>query len=572
MCSQDTHLQSPICRGLTEYKRIVLDPYIIPPIQAVFAHPSVAPHIERAKPYVHRAVEITTPILLRTQQEWNLHVVPQWESRVVPVWNQRIVPQWDEYITPRIQLVQSKVEPYRARILQGYSQRITPHARVALYNLQRWQRQAEPYVLMAVARTKDGYYAAKPYALPLAKKSGHLLQQFALFLREQRQKFVDPHVAKIWEKVKELSSGQITREATPEHEALAAETSLKFLETVDYETDVSSTQFSASAYDVTPTSNESDVAHIPSSVSTDDTTQAKPHSTCGEPILVPEPTTPTPLTDTPTSVEFILDIESTPVNSPHETGAPAPDAPSFVDPLDVIKSSVLITATPSSSLRPPSAVAEPSESPTPVTQSKIAIPAVSATVPSANSPDDEIDMDAFYAELGLDDPLGNPDSPREHNSVPPSPLTETDDERAERLRLKAEEAARKRVDIEARQAKWEADLEGQMARSTSQLQNRLSDLRTVAAAELATSAEVRSSIDELVSEAEKYIRGAEIYLKNLKGENRRSDEKQALWDRVADRVNDKFIERLSATEAVVYAWYGTILDKELEEVCKIISP
>ncbi|KAG9309902.1 hypothetical protein JVU11DRAFT_9934 [Chiua virens] len=96
----------------------------------------------------------------------------------------------------------------------------------------------------------------------------------------------------------------------------------------------------------------------------------------------------------------------------------------------------------------------------------------------------------------------------------------------------------------------------------SYLQSRLGDLRTTAAEELASSVEVRHSIEELVGEAEKYLKGAEIYLKNLKGENRKSDEKLALWDRVADRVNDKFTECLLATEAVVNTWYKAVLDKE----------
>jgi len=142
----------------------------------------------------------------------------------------------------------------------------------------------------------------------------------------------------------------------------------------------------------------------------------------------------------------------------------------------------------------------------------------------------------------------------------------TEEERAERLRLKAEETAQKRADIEARQAKWETELQAQMERSTSQLQSRLADLRSAAAAELASSVEIRSSIEELVGEAEKYIKGAEIYLKNLKGEARKPDEKLALWDRVVDRVNDKFNERLLTTQGVVNAWYVIILEKELQEV------
>lgn len=582
MCPQDTHLQSPICRGLTEYKRIILDPYIIPPIQAVLVHPSVAPHIERARPYVHRAVEITTPILLRTQQEWNLHVVPQWEKRIVPEWKRRVVPQWNKYVIPqwdkhvasRVQLVHSTLEPYRLRVTQEYEQRIAPRAQVAIYTLQRWQRQAQPYVLLAVSKTKEGYYATKPYAAPLAKRLGHSLQQFALFLREQRQKFVDPHVAEMWEKVKELSRGRpVAHEATPERESLSSDALFTILETLGHETVVSSTDPLTSAYHATPIPEQTDTAHILSSLSASETVKEESQSTFAEPTSSsepePEPEPSVQFVDTHTDIESFPSAESVLAEALYEPDPPTSNVSAFVEEADVATSSVLVAATVASSSKPPPVVEEPTKSPAAATPSKISVPAASATVPPASSrADDDIDFDAFYAELGLDEPLGNPGDSEKYNAGPPSPPVETEEERAERLRLKAEESARKRADIEARQTKWEAELQAQMEQGTSQLHNRLGNLRTAAAAELTSSAEVRSSIEELVNEAEKYLKGAEIYLKNLKGENRRSDEKLVLWDRVAERVNDKFSDRLLATEGVINDWYRIVLDKELQEVRK----
>lgn len=558
----------------------MLDPYIIPPIQAVLVHPSVAPHIERAKPYVHRAVEITTPILLRTQQVWNLHVVPQWDNRIVPEWNNRVVPQWnkhvvphwEKHVAPRIQHVQSTLEPYRLHVTQEYEQRIVPHARVAFYNLQRWQRQAEPYVLLAASKTKNGYYAAKPYAVPVAKRCGYLLQQFALFLREQRQQFVDPHVAKMWEKVKELSRGrQVIHEATPDSESPSPDASFTILETIGYETTATPAYSPTSAYDAILTPEETDVAHTLSPLSISETTEVIAHSTFVEPTFTPtpEPATSTQLASSPTGLDSFLSAESVLAESLHESEPPTSGASAFVEELDAAISSASVAATAVSSSSAPPASDEPTNTPASVTPSKISVAAASATVPPVKSRgDDEIDFDAFYAELGLDEPLGTPGGSEEYNSSPPSPPAETEEEQAERLRLKAEETARKRADIEARQAKWEAELRAQMERSISQLQTRLGDLRAAAAAELASSADVRGSIEELDSEAEKYLKGAEIYLKNLKGESRRSDEKLALWDRVADRVNDKFSERLLATEGVVNGWYRIVLDKELQEVRK----
>lgn len=445
---------------------------------------------------------------------------------------------------------------------------------MAIHNLQRWQRQAEPYVLLAVSKTKAGYSAAKPYAVPLAKRCSHLLQQFALFLRGQRQKFVDPHVAKMWEKVKELSRGrQVIHDATPERESLSPDTLFTILGTPGYEITVSSAHSPIFAYDYIPTPEETNIGHTPSSLTTSETVEVVPHSKFAEPTFsaAPETATPTQLAGSPTGVEPFLSAEFVLAESLYESDPPTSRASAFVEELDAAKSSVLAAVTAASPSSAPAAANEPMNPPASVTPSKITAAAASATVPPPHSrADDEIDFDAFYAELGLEEPLGNPDGSEEYKAGPPSPPpAETEEEKAERLRLEAEETARKRADIEARQTKWEAVLATQMERSISQLQSRLDSFRAAAAVELASSPEIRSSIEELVNEAEKYLKGAEIYLKNLKVESRRSDEKLALWDRVADRVNDKFNERLLATEGVVNAWYRIVLDKELQEVRKI---
>ena len=44
-------------------------------------------------------------------------------------------------------------------------------------------------------------------------------------------------------------------------------------------------------------------------------------------------------------------------------------------------------------------------------------------------------------------------------------------------------------------------------------------------------------------------------------------EKRQLLERVLNKVQDKFTDRLSETEAVMNGWYAPWLDKELAEVC-----
>ncbi|KAI6014036.1 hypothetical protein BKA83DRAFT_4353270 [Pisolithus microcarpus] len=518
VCPHDTHQQAPLCRGLSEYKRIILDPYIIPPIQAAFSHPSIAPHINRARPYIHYAIQATEPVISHVHSGWNTHVIPRWEKYVVPEWNQRIVPQWRKHVTPRVELVEQSFAPYRWRIEQVYKQNFAPTAQLVLYNFQRWQRQARP----------KGYYAAKPYTAPLLQRAGYFLQQFTLNL-------VDPHVSKIWEKVKELSRGnQIVERSEPTAEYLSTEPMPSIGDGLPVE-QVTSPQrvpsitqlpdevpvFHANSFCELSSRNPSVTSDYVTPITYDDDTvlaTAEPaYSVAGS----VEVSTPLPEAETLLRGESVL-LESLHTSEPYHSVV--------ASVTEELNSSALF------------ATSTGSNSPTITTPTR---PSEGASRATLSGDHDEIDMDAFYAELGLDEP---PTDAQQHTFVSPDPI-ETEEERVERLRLKADEIARKRADIEARHAKWEVELEAQKERST-----------------LSSSAEVQNALETLASEAEKYIKGAEIYLKNLKGENVKRDEKLALWDRVVQKVGSKFTERLYAAEAVVNGPYNVLLQLELQEV------
>ncbi|KAG9309903.1 hypothetical protein JVU11DRAFT_9935 [Chiua virens] len=407
VCPQDTHLQSPICRGLAEYKRIVLDPYIIPPIQAMLAHPSVAPRIERAKPYVQRTVEIAAPILVRTRQQWNLHVVPQWEKHIVPEWNKRVVPQWNNLTWNPIANVPCK------------------NTSNALRRVLKWQyttfsggsTKQEPYILLAMSKTKDGYNAAKPYAIPLARNFGSYT-------------LMSP---KIWEKVKELSKGEhVVREATSNHESSSSGPILTFVETAGYDTPISFTPSLSSTYHVTPIVEETVDEDVSLSLSLLET----PPSTSAEPTLTPASgqvtVLSTPLNTPATAVGSPLSTKASSAPSLPESESPASSSSVLVEEFDAVSSSFLATATATSSWSAPSPADEPTEIHTSATPSKISIPAASATVPPANTPsDEEIDFDAFYAELGLGEPLKPADGSEGEIHSSPSQPAETEEERAE---------------------------------------------------------------------------------------------------------------------------------------------
>jgi len=125
-------------------------------------------------------------------------------------------PQWDAHVVPAAAtaLIKSS-EPYRSRITKQYKSLFEP-CRALTYgprklNLQRWRRPSAALVIFAATKTRDGYQAAKPYAKPVWNRIKAGVKQLLLFVRKQRILFVDPHVARIWEKVKELSSGKLGR-------------------------------------------------------------------------------------------------------------------------------------------------------------------------------------------------------------------------------------------------------------------------------------------------------------------------------------------------------------------------
>lgn len=181
--------------------------------------------------------------------------------------------------------------------------------------------------------------------------------------------------------------------------------------------------------------------------------------------------------------------------------------------------------------------------------------------------EDDLDLADILADLGLEGDLLNQDSEAtEALSAPHVVETETAEEKAEKRRLREEETARKRADITGRHAKWEADLEEHIAKNKKALRHALVALRKAATAELKESEEIRKEIEDLVEEAEKYLRGAEKYMATLRKESRPSDEKKVIWERVVEKVDKKFAERLTQTENVVNGWYGTLVQKELAEV------
>lgn len=612
VCPTDEHLRSPVCRGLHEYRRLILEPYLLPRVHAALAHPAVAPYVDRAKPYADRFVATAKPIALRTQQEWNARVVPQWNKRVVPQWNKHAVPVWNKYAVPQIQRVELFLDPYISTVTSQYEHRIGPHLRVAVYNLQKWRAQAQPYVVLAAQHTYSGCQKAKPYAIPVLQRLQIILAEFVELLAAQRRQYVDPHLKRIWERVVELSGGKPTVTASPEVK-LDTKTSVLLKAASVASSLVSTSNLPSSSL---PPKAADQSSAISPSVLQDSTIPVSVTITTGSddlPSLSEESPSETVPAATQTAqsassvVSAVLTVADEIASSAEVASAAsslsvslvsssltadvAPSATTLVGESDtdpVISTAASLASTASSLTEDASSVlsgasetlvetvAEAAATAPAVTDEArsaavSATSAVSETVsraipaPTKAVEEDDIDMDAFYAELGLDSGGGPTGSAAEFVAQPEE--TESEEEKAEKRRLKEIETAQKRADITGRHTKWERELDEAMADGRKTLRKQLVAIRKAAVIDLKESKEIRKEVELLVEEAEKYLKGAEKYLKNLKREARRPEEKSTMWERVIEKVDSRFEERVSQTETVVNGWFNGVLNSELYEVC-----
>ncbi|KAF7796835.1 hypothetical protein EIP86_008019 [Pleurotus ostreatoroseus] len=603
VCPTDDKLQSPVCRGLHEYRRLVLEPYLLPPVQHALSHPVVAPYVDRAKPFVNRAIAITTPVVVRAHREWTTRVVPQWDKTIVPQWRKHVVPQWKRHVNPQLERVAQQLEPYVVRAQVEYERRLGPHLRLAAYNAHRFQQQARPYVVLAAHKTYDGYQVAKPYAVPVLRRLQLLLARLAQFLGERRRQFVDPHVKKIWERVNELSSGDVpvvsdnrskltatssvlaSTNVPGSAEAPMGSSSSAVTSALDVPTSVVSAQdavqVTPEVIEVLPTVDPIDGASSASSAisvaasaasSVSDriaSSGASFASAASSVILQQEPSAAPPSSQ---------DSESLLSSSKSAQDGPLASVPANSPAVTPASRAASIQESHSSSVPTASVVTDHGEasSATLVSTDPDAADEIDDAPPvdpTQSTDDTEEDFLAkFYAELGLDkDILSENEEASESDAAAAPAETETEEEKAEKLRLKMEENVKKRAEITARHANWEKQLQERMAENRKTLRKSLVASRKAAAQALKESEDIRKEVEHLVEEAERYLRGAEKYMDNLRRETRSDDEKKTIWDRVVEKVDKKFTERLAQTETSVNGWYLKVVEAELQEVRRLAA-
>lgn len=586
---------------------------MLPSIRLALSHPSVAPYVEKAKPYADRAYNTAQPVAQGVVRQWNARIVPQWNHYVAPQWQRHVVPLWYRYAIPQLLQIDAKVAPYRSRVMDEYERRaapvvrlVTPYVWQSVVSARRLRTKLQPYVVMAADKTYNGYQYAAPYAQPAWEKVKTLVAQLIAFLADQRSQFVDPHVRKIWERVIELSSGSPKVPAPAE---VRSSVSSRVSRAAEDSASVASLLVSSPTHapDIIsqapdgPVAVKSDrLAETNSDPSTLESTSPTSLSEVASQIIATGSFIASELanalgntassasaslsslaTRVPPSISSVSGSVSEKAVSTSQSVLGAAES-NFAPSSEILSSSAssVVDAASTAISHASNAVSSPVVSPDAVASpSSGVISAVSSAVssvaarasssvesvwPASNRVSDDIDLDAFAAELGLDDiDLDATDSTSGTPTAASSPeVTETEEQKAKRL----QETAEKRADIETRHGKWEDEQAVLIEESKRSLRRALVALRKTATTELKESVEIRAEIESFVARAEDLLKGAEKYLQTLGKEQRTDDEKRQLLERVLSKVQDKFTDRLGETEAVLNGWYAPWLDKELAEV------
>ncbi|KAG5641429.1 hypothetical protein DXG03_005245 [Asterophora parasitica] len=578
VCRNDFPRSSPVCKSLDLYRSHILDPYILPPLHTLVEHtkPHLAPlepYVATVKPYASSTIQFTRTQIVPRVSVAASFAAAQYTSHIHPrvrwffidqYWNGIIKPIYFKGPHPFLEAQSRPYRLYYHRFLVPFAQksavqaqityiRVRPHA-IAYSKIARSQacnayKAVKPRVLSVYARVRPHAVVVldrvKVQAVLAAGKAG-----------DARRQFVDPHIRRIWEKVAETtlassSPGLETIVATPTPEA---------------------TQASA----------EEPTVDAASSSALTETVESTPAATSAiASVVEPEPE-PTP-EETPASTPTASSA-STPVTSSQEASTPSPAVEETQQGHQA-------------AIPPPSAPV--AESPIPVEETAAesaafivaaSLHASAADVPEPNpsavsEPEPQLDdVDDFLKDIGLDDSA---------DQVPPIDATAPDAADApqaeapvygdaepsqeERLAL----TAQKRADITGRHVRWQSDLNALVEAQATALRDILTQLRSESISELknwgpeSKSGKPQGVLGDVEEEATRLVRGVEGYLKGveekakkaggkLEGEGQASERKK--WDKVIEKVEERFAEKVRNVQKEVHDWFVGKKEKEVEQV------
>ena len=198
---------------------------------------------------------------------------------------------------------------------------------------------------------------------------------------------------------------------------------------------------------------------------------------------------------------------------------------------------------------------DPTNSHDPVVENTGAVDPTPSETPENDNSDAELEAfltDLLSEEEKVLEPVATP-----QNTGP------TPEELAEQARLKKEETARKRADIEARHTKWEEKLKDAGEHAKEELVDALVASRGSALHDINNeNAVVQKTITDLKEAVLKAKKHVQLYFEDLKNEKKSDKQKLKDWTKVLERVDEKIKEKIKETQEQVQKWVHNWVDAE----------
>ncbi|KAK2465697.1 hypothetical protein APHAL10511_002241 [Amanita phalloides] len=568
----------------------LIKPYIVPPLKAALSHPAIGPHVTNIRatihPYAERIETVTRPVLTRLFRVERGYVRPLVRhgtkatySFIRKSWRRVVIPNYNSYLKPHVQ-------PYLDHWNLFYYSNVDPRLRITVIECILLYNKIQPHVGSAwktarhysviiyseVAPRAHGFYkSAQPHIIAVwTEAQPHILLSWrfvraqaikgALAMRaytaiaavrigDARHEFVDPHIKRIWEKVESRSSS------------------------VGVEDPTSSSTFSPEPTSTTPfaSTEVEDVKLATSQTSSSSgTLAATPLADRNVPVVNShiEPTGAVTSDETLKSAASVF-AESVGPGAAAEILA-AHDSDIVMDLADdeiTHHATVLASEIPDS---------------TP-TRHKNGAPTKVPVIPEKA----EDDVDNFLSQLGI--------SSTEPPSTQPAP--QSDERESEQSSTAQEDAAvaaeatrvaiaAKRADIVKRHKNWQVQLDDLYATKERALRKTLVTIRKRAVNELRSllvhdehGDKREKVIDSIEKEAVRLVKGVEGYLRkerDAKGKlgkdwHDQLEDRRNKWERVMDKVEEKFAESVRNVQEQVHTWFRGVRGEEVDEVMKAFA-
>ncbi|KAL4266044.1 hypothetical protein AB1N83_004460 [Pleurotus pulmonarius] len=621
-----------ICKTLlTTHNKLVLplQTYVIAPLysqasQAVYhvAHsPAFAPYTTSASSFYETKLAPVYSDYL--SPFWRQYIVPQYHRYVAPVladrvlpfinnsitptWKYRIVPTYQRYYAKLVlpywrKYVSRPLTPYVASLQSAYERHLAPIVsrleRVSwnIYKVlvKAW-KNAEPHVGRAIkglGRLFSTIYARlEPHLRIFLKKASSQSSEALKWVWAQRRIYVDPHVKKIWVKVKELSGSDVKFDAPAngngsrvDRDRSSALKSDSKAETVTSALSVA--QESHAFVSRIPTSSTNSAEDRPP-------TSASSIEPTGEPSATSALEDNDSLTVLNTDIPKSIPESEASIQAEYEAVVPEvlSDA-AAIKAASVIEESLFAHSS-SPSLQEPTV--EAVLTPSPSSPSDV-YPTPSSIPPELPlDPDGFMDLDEFLANLGLDQdlPVDSPasaDPPSSADAVESTPSASAVSQPAPKKTNPAdmdEEERReymdaKRLDITSRHSRWESEVESLIEAKTTEVTQKVLKLRedgvhTV----LEKDSAVQVRAEDMVKEGERLLKGIGSWVAAHKDApyakksevnadlQKEKDRDMDLFDKLVGKVQEKFRDKVGEIEDEVRVWYMGVRDAEIQEVIRV---